>query len=326
MSVKVNDVGIDFSGADIDPHDAALAGAKFMLRYSAGMGFDAPKCQFKLCGHGEIAAAVKAGLDFIANSEFYESRVTEGAHAGAADGNADLHFWKARGLAKGASIYVSWDAAPVHNLFNGVAEYLKAYNHALAGYYHVDLYAGDDALREMRKRGLIRYGWRPNAGSWSNDPHGNFYQPPHHGLQLADKIRSLSPAHIWQNGNYWFHKGADENLILRTPVGSHLEAIHGIPQPAPATAAHPSPAPHPAPTPAAHPGPAPIPAPVPHPAPDGHHPDVTVKQGDTLTGIALRYPEPNITAHSIAMANLDRHPSLSNNPDHIEVGWVLRIR
>lgn len=286
--------------------------AKFMLRYSAGMGFDAPKCQFKLCGHGEIAAAVKAGLGFIANSEFHESRVTEGAHAGAADGQADLHFWKVRGLAKGASIYCSWDDAPLHHLFDGVAAYLKAYNHALGGYYHVDLYAGDDALREMRKRGLIRYGWRPNAGAWSNDPKGHFYQPPHHGLQLADKIRSLSPAHIWQNGNYWFHKGADENLILRIPVGSHLEAKHGIPQP------------HPTPTP--HPPRAPHPTPAPSPPPDGQHPDVTVKDGDTLIGIALRYPEPNITAHSIAMANLNRHPTLRDNPDHIVVGWALRIR
>jgi hypothetical protein len=317
MSVKVNDVGIDFSGADIDARDAAHEGARFMLRYSAGTGVDSPNCQFKLCGHGEIAAAEKAGLDFIANSEFYESRVTEGAHAGAADGAADLRFWKARGLAKGASVYCSWDAAPVHHLFDRVAEYLTAYNHALGGYYHVDLYAGDDALREMRRRGIIRYGWRPNAGSWSNDPHGEYYQPPHHGQQLADKIRSLSPAHIWQNGNYWFHKGADENLILRVPVGSHLEAKHGSPQPVP------EPTPHPTPHPTSHP------QDTSHTWTDttgGHHPDVVVKAGDTLTGIALRYPEATITARSIAAANVDRHPSLRDNPDHIEIGWALRIR
>src|SRR4051794_18511391 len=143
MSVKVDDVGIDFSGAPISAGEAAQAGAKFMLRYSAGAGVDAPKCQFKLCGKGEVAAAEKAGLDFIANSEFYESRLTEGATAGAADGAADLHFWKSRGLAKGASIYCSWDAAPVHHLFDEVAAYLRAYDHALGGYYHVDLYAGD---------------------------------------------------------------------------------------------------------------------------------------------------------------------------------------
>jgi hypothetical protein len=305
MSVQVNDVGIDFSGAKIDARGAARAGAKFMLRYSAGVGVDERDCQFKLCGTGEIAAAEKAGLDFIANSEFRTSRVTEGHGAGAADGAADLRFWKSRGLAEGASIYCSWDAAPVHHLFDQVAQYLAAYNHALGGHYHVDLYAGDDAVREMRKRGLIRYGWRPNAGSWSNDPNGDYYQPPHHGVQLADKIRSLSPSHIWQTGNYWFGNGADEDLILRTPVGSHLEAKHGI-QPTPE--------------------PAPGPTPQPSPQPRTGHPDVVVRAGDTLTSIAERYPEPNITAQSIAEANVDRHPTLRDNPNHIEIGWALRIR
>jgi hypothetical protein len=41
-----------------------------MLRYSAGMGIETPDCQFKLCSKAEIAAAEKAGLDFIANREF----------------------------------------------------------------------------------------------------------------------------------------------------------------------------------------------------------------------------------------------------------------
>jgi nucleoid-associated protein YgaU len=56
------------------------------------------------------------------------------------------------------------------------------------------------------------------------------------------------------------------------------------------------------------------------------HPDVIVKSGDTLINIAMRYPEPAITAASIAAANVDRHPGLRDDPDHIEVGWSLRIR
>jgi hypothetical protein len=63
----------------------------------------------------------------------------------------------------------------------------------------------------------------------------------------------------------------------------------------------------------------------PAPRPTGH-PDVTVRAGESLTIIARRYPEPNITAQSIAAANVDRYPSLRNNIDHIEVGWHLRIR
>ena len=305
MSVQVNNVGIDFSGARIDPRQAAKDGAKFIIRYSAGTGNTAPECQFKLCLPGEIAAAVGAGLDFIANSEFAETTVTQGAGAGAADGAADLAFWKSRGLAQGASIYCSWDAAPNPAQYDNVASYLQAYNRALAGYYHVDLYAGDDALRAMLQRGIIRYGWRPNAGSWSNDPQGTYYQPPNHGLGVANTIRSLSPAHIWQNGNYWYGSSADEDLILRTPVGSHLEAkAGGGGQPA---------------TPAQ-------PVTPPPPAPTSKYPDVVVQAGDTLTSIAQRYPDPGITAQSIAAANVDRYPSLKTNQNLIQVGWVLRIR
>jgi hypothetical protein len=306
MSVQVNDVGIDFSGAAIAARQAVQDGAKFILRYSAGVGNAKPDFQWKLCKPGEVADAEAVGLDFIANSERAQSSVTEGPGAGAADGAADRTFWKSRGLARGASIYCSWDAPPDPGCFDQVAGYLRAYDEALQGYYHVDLYAGDDALRAMLQRGIIRYGWRPNAGSWSNDPHGQYYQPPNHGLGVANTIRSLSPAHIWQTGNYWYGLDADEDLILRVPVGSHLEAKNGgQPQPMPSPVPHPAPAPHPGP-----------------PA----HPDVVARPGDTLTGIARRYPEPQITAASIAAANVDRYPSLRTDLNHIEIGWTLRIR
>lgn len=220
--VQPGDVGIDFSGAKLDAPTVAQNAAKFVIRYSAGVGNAAKETQFKLCRPGEIEAAVAAGLDFIANSEWYESRITEGARAGAADGAADLKFWKSRGLAKGASIYVSWDQKPARLKWRAAKAYLVAYDKALGGYYHVDCYAGTPFLRYALSAGVIKYGWRPNAGSWSSD--GLPYQPKITDA-LLEHARAATPAHIWQTGSYWFKNNADEDVILRAPVGSHLAAL-----------------------------------------------------------------------------------------------------
>jgi nucleoid-associated protein YgaU len=64
----------------------------------------------------------------------------------------------------------------------------------------------------------------------------------------------------------------------------------------------------------------------PAPAPTSKYADVVVQAGDTLTSIAQRYPDPGITAQSIAAANVDRYPGLKTNQNLIQVGWVLRIR
>src|SRR6266496_4106576 len=97
------DRGIDYSGLRPNPiGDPARSGAKFVIRYSAGAGNDRRGTQWKLCGTDELRRLLAAGYDVIANSEWSASRVTEGAAAGTADGAADLAFWKARGLAKGA--------------------------------------------------------------------------------------------------------------------------------------------------------------------------------------------------------------------------------
>jgi len=221
------DRGIDYSGLRPNPiGDPARSGAKFVIRYSAGAGNDRRGTQWKLCGTDELRRLLAAGYDVIANSEWSASRVTEGAAAGTADGAADLAFWKARGLAKGASIYVSWDAGkPNHDRHAGLAAYLAAYGKALADHYHVDLYAGDLAIADMLKRGLIRYGWRAMSDSWSSN--GRFYMPGSNWKTVAAKVAKVSPAHIWQNGNRWYKGEADEDVILRLPVGSHREALSG---------------------------------------------------------------------------------------------------
>jgi hypothetical protein len=135
--------------------------------------------------------------------------------------------------------------------------YLRAYRTALAGYYRLGGYAGTVYLRHALAAKIIDYGWRPNAGSWSND--GLPYQPDTSTAAkrqlLAVAALKATPAAIWQTGNYWWSKGADECMILR-PAGSHLQAL-GVK--APVVAAKP-----------AKPAPKPAPKPTPHPAP--HYP------------------------------------------------------
>jgi hypothetical protein len=228
VPTTVGDRGIDFSFANPNLEGTYKAGGRFIIRYSAGAGTegllrDKPN---KICEPKRIRNSVAKGLDFIANSEWYESRVTEGAAAGKADGGADLAFWKTMGLARGAAIYVSWDAAPVKSKWKYVDAYFKAYRNALDGYYKVGCYAGTPYLRHAFAKKLIDYGWRPNASSWSNDKLP--YQPATNTVAqrraLVTQALKATPAAIYQTGNYWWKKSADENLILR-PCGSHLQAL-----------------------------------------------------------------------------------------------------
>lgn len=249
--LQPGDLGIDSAKA-LDPVQAAKDGAKFLVRYSAGAGNTSSVTQWKLCRPGEIAAAVAAGLDFVANSEWYETRITEGRRAGDEDGRADLAFWQSRGLAKGAAIKVSWDAAPVRNKYKRVRAYLNAYEKALGGYYTVTLpYAGTPFLRWASKRrfGKGRIGgWRSESPSFNND--GLPWQPNTHTPELRQALLvqglKATPAVMWQTGNTWYGGDADENLVLRVPVGSHLEAQAGNkPAPPPPAPKPPTPPPPP---------------------------------------------------------------------------------
>lgn len=228
--LQPGDLVLDFSGMRMDAAKikaAKAAGAKAVMRYSAGVGNSQPATQWKLITPAEFRQLDDAGFDILANSEWYESRVTEGASAGAADGAADLKLWRSCGLAKGATIYCSWDAYPSRLKYGAVRRYLNAYRKALGGYYEVDLYAGSPALKWLRRKGAIRFGWRPNAGSWSND--GLPYQPdtstPAKRAALVTWALKATTAHLWQTGSYWFGRSADENLVVRAPVGSHREAL-----------------------------------------------------------------------------------------------------
>jgi hypothetical protein len=233
VTLKPGDLGIDYSYARPNLAEAARSGARFVVRYSAGAASDSGHPSHavnagKLITPGEFKAILAAGMDVIANDEWYASRITEGAAAGTADAKAAGRLWKSVGLAKGASVYVSWDEYPSPSKFLAVARYERAYRKALAGYgYLPDAYGGTGFLKWALKGLLIKFGWRTNAGAWSGD--GLPYQPD---TTTASKRAALvqlalgkTPAAIWQTGNYWFNKSADEDLIVRVPVGSHLEAL-----------------------------------------------------------------------------------------------------
>jgi LysM repeat protein len=287
--MKPYDRGIDYSGFRPDPHDVARNGARFVIRYSAGVGNDDADMQWKLCEPAEIADAAAAGLDFVANSESYAERPTEGAAAGRADGAADAAFWRSRGLAQGAAIYVSWDAAPQASRYDAVEAYLRGYGEALAGRYRVGLYGGDPALREMLRRGVIDFGWRSMSDSFSGD--GEFYQPGSAWREVAAQVARVSPAALWQNGNRWYGSQADEDVVLRTPVGSHREAGGAVA--GPVQPVHPVPRP---------------PAP-PRPSGTGVY---LVRRGDTLSAIAA--------AHGISLAELERlNPRAGHPPGHFDL-------
>jgi hypothetical protein len=224
VALRAGDIGIDYSGFRPDPiDDPTRFGSKFVLRYSAGLGNKKPNdTGWKLCGKDELLAIVETGQDFIANSEWSAVRAVQGEKAGREDGEADLEFWSARQLAPGAAIYVSWDhGQPDQAKHSKLADYLSAYRESLAGQYDLGLYAGDIAIDAMLDLGLISYGWRAMADSWSAN--GSYYRRE----DLIENVRKVSRANIWQNGNMWYGNQADENMILRTPVGSHLEASGG---------------------------------------------------------------------------------------------------
>lgn len=274
-TVLRGDVGVDFSGADLTGKQLSAAGAKFALRYSAGAGNTDSGTKWKLCGAHEIADITLAGLDFIANSEWYETRITEGAKAGAADGAADLLFWKGCGLARGASIYISWDKAPDKALFDAVDDYLAAYYHAQGGYYDLpSLYAGDAAIHEMRKRSRIRYGWQTMSTSWSDD--GLPYQPSHQQIQ-AVLLNPPAGVDIWQNGNYWFPgKLADENIALNNNLGSHNASLYSTSQ-------------HPVGNPPTANPPKPIVKPAPKPVPASGSYTIRPSDSDGLIAVCARH-------------------------------------
>lgn len=242
----------------------AAGGYKYHFRYSAGVNNTNSNSQFKLCKLGEIAEMVAGGVDPVANFEASEDRPTQGAAAGSADGAADLIFWKSRGLAQGATIYISWEPGNNTAQWPDVDAFIRAYDAALQGYYHADgLYAGTPTLVHFGQVGIIKHGWIPEGASASvgKAPIDPNYAPPAKtnwdlwfptksqvdpALAYLDTLVAGSNLEsiVWQDGNK-LASGADEDIVLLGgPIGSHLEALGGnIPTPPPPPPTPPAPTP-----------------------------------------------------------------------------------
>lgn len=220
--LNVFDPGVDYALPSVTAHGFRIK-PRFCFRYSAGVGNVSPKTQWKLCEIDEIHRIVADGCDFVANSEWYGDRITEGAQSGFADGTADLQFWKARGLNKGAVIYVSYDAPqPIPSEYANIASYLRAYKDALGGYYRVGIYAGDTVIRYVLALKITTFAWRAMSDAWSDN--GNYYMPGSAWRTTAEMVQKVSQACIWQTGNNWDgNSEIDQDVILRLPIGSHLE-------------------------------------------------------------------------------------------------------
>jgi LysM repeat protein len=319
---------IDYSGLRPNPADVKHNGATGVLRY---LSEPIPATAWKRITVPEKDAILAAGLDLILNFEWYEGRMLEGAAAGTHDGQNALAQARELGYPKGASIYFSHDTGQRND--QAVIAYLRAAQAALGNEYVVDIYSGFDTVEACLSAGVARYGWQTLA--WSGGRIGR--------------------AHIYQNGNQWYSNGADENEVRARPLGSWLN--HGS-SPVPVT-----PAPLPAPasngkhsyvvvsgdtlggiaarfntsvgqlvawnpfitnpdviqvgwTLVVGAGPVSVhPAPAPAPAPTPSH-KYTVATGDTLTSIALRY-------HTTVAEMVRLNPQLAQNPNLIQVGWVL---
>lgn len=229
------DVLLDASFQRVSPRAAARAGVRGLIRYTAGAA-TAPAhpshgdVARKLITEREFAGVTAADLDVVANDEWYSTRIQEGKPAAELDAAAAARFWRRCGLAPAAAIYPSWDAAPVRELWPVVDAYLTAYAHVIASEgYALGVYAGTPYLAHALDAGIIGAGWRPDAGDWSRD--GIAWQPntrtARRRRRLVAEFAKHSPAALVQTGNTWFGGGADENLVIRTPIGSHLEAQAG---------------------------------------------------------------------------------------------------
>jgi len=205
---------IDFSGARPGAQSIKDSGAAGVLRYLSPPASVAPAAQWKVATRPEVSSYLEVGLDVVLNWEWYAGRMLEGAPAGSQDGAWALAAARALGYPKGATVYFSHDTSTRGD--DRVAAYLRAASAAMGRYYYADCYSGIGTLAAMFNLGAIRYGWQTLA--WSD---GN-----------VDRR-----VHLYQNGKQWYGSQADENVLLKHPLGSWLDVqstpSQPVPRPAP---------------------------------------------------------------------------------------------
>jgi hypothetical protein len=244
MTITVKMKGIDFAFMPDDDGYAGIArnGAGFVCRYSAGVDgqFNA-----KCTKQGEIADAVRHGVDFLANFELAEDTRESGGQAGKRHGRADRDFWQERGLAAGAGVILSWEPGNDASKFATVADFITHYQAAIDR--PLGLYAGLKALLFMRRRDLIQFTWLPMSSAASGLDFGEISQREYAAKML--KVGEDNALNLVQNRNRWYRRvdqhgnvtfGADEDIVVKLPgiPWSHMQASGHFqhPHPSPSTA------------------------------------------------------------------------------------------
>jgi len=249
MSLAVGTKGVD-SASRIDPVAAHKSGSAFQVRYSAGAATDPShpshaKNNGKLLQDGELQAILNSGQDFLANDEWSEDRVTEGAHAAEEDAPVTLRFWRQRGLAKGSSIALNLDTGFSQANLPAIEAYFDRTKAIWGGEYVPDRFYGPlECARQLARSGRIKHFWIPEGASyftpdtpiagapapansawdlWAPTP----TQVPFAIRWLMDQIgddAKYFDSIIWQDLNKWFNGQADENIVLKgVRLGSHRD-------------------------------------------------------------------------------------------------------
>jgi len=266
MGAAVGAIGID-SASRVDSHVAKQKGAVFQVRYSAGAATDVNHQAHHLNAHkllerGELQAILQAGLDFIANDEWFIDRKLGGAAAAEQDAPAVLAYWRAHGLAPGSTIMLNHDTGLADDSdLREFDAYHDRYNRILDGEYVADGFYGPQAVaRHLLQGGRIKHFWIPEGASFfeKKAPIDPNYAPPartnwdlwaptpaqvkpaiaYIHKKLADILPALQSV-VWQDLNKWFGKAADENIVIKGDrFGSHLDNASpaGEPPVPPATA------------------------------------------------------------------------------------------
>lgn len=161
---------------------------------------------------------------------------------------------------------------------SAVLAYLRAAQKAMGDYYMVDVYSGIDVVDMAITNSAATYGWQTIA--WSQGRVGK--------------------AHMYQNGKQWYSGGADENVILHAGLGSWLS--HAAPPAPPAGGGGGNSGG------GGHPG-------------DGGSSSAstyTVKSGDTLSGIAVRF--------GLSLVEIEKLNPQITNPNLIHIGDVIHLK
>lgn len=203
MSLAVGNKLIDFSG--LRPSVASLKANKCpgVFRYLAPPKSVSPASQWKIITKAEFDSYIKAGIEVHLNWEWYQGRMLEGAKAGTQDGAYAYAAARALGYAKGATIYLSHDTSTRNDL--QCAAYIRAFFAAQKGYYEARApYSGIGMVEAMHKMGLAVRIWQTLA--WSNG-------------------KKSAYANVYQNGHTWYNKQADEDVVMKLPLGGHLATL-----------------------------------------------------------------------------------------------------